>query len=414
MKILLINKYHFLKGGAERAYFDTARILSERGHTVIFFSMQHPDNEPTKWSRFFVPQVEYLDETLPILSKIRLAFKIIWNREAQLHLEQLLREECPDIAHIHNIYHQLSPSIFWTLKKHGIPMVMTLHDYKMVSPNYSLFVRGKIWEHTSGIRCIIDRCVKDSRIRSAVCAVEQWLHQWLGSYHSIQHFLAPSHFLIEKVQSLGFTSSIEYLPQPLLPFPPPPHIEKSASPYLYVGRLSAEKGLRIILEAFRELPQERLDIVGDGPERYQLEAFVKNNKLQNISFHGTVYGTELDALRRHAKAILIPSEWYENMPYTLLEALGAGKTVIAARIGGIAERITHGKNGFLFAPGNTHELIAILRNLSSASARDIEEAAYTSIQDLQPAIYAERLESIYQNLIKENTTKNHLSFDGLS
>ena len=151
MKILLINKYHYLKGGAERAYFDMARILVERGHEVAFFSMHDPNNVSTTWERYFVESVDYGALDLSLVERLRMAGRILWNHEANRKLAALLQEFQPDIAHAHNIYHQLSPSILWTLRKHGVPIVMTLHDYKVISPNYSLFVRGQIWDHTSGL-----------------------------------------------------------------------------------------------------------------------------------------------------------------------------------------------------------------------------------------------------------------------
>jgi hypothetical protein len=140
MRVLLINKFHYLKGGAERAYFDTAHILAENGHSVAFFAMEHPDNFETPWSRFFVSGVDYHDAAAGLWSKLRAALRILWNSEAATKLDALIGEFKPEVAHLHNTYHQLSPSILWTLRKHGVRIVMTLHDYKLISPNYSLLV----------------------------------------------------------------------------------------------------------------------------------------------------------------------------------------------------------------------------------------------------------------------------------
>ena len=219
MRVLLINKFHYLRGGAERAYFDTAHILAESGHQVAFFSMQHPENFQTEWSHFFVAREEYTEGNPTLGERFRLVRNILWNFEAARKLEALIDEFQPEIAHLHNTYHQLSPSILWTLKKRHIPIVMTLHDYKLLSPNYSLFVRGKIWEHTSGWRCLKDRCVKDSLFKSLFCVLEKWLHDFLGSYRKVDRFIAPSHFLIEKLSELGSTLTITHVSQPLCPFP---------------------------------------------------------------------------------------------------------------------------------------------------------------------------------------------------
>ena len=399
MKVLLINKYHYLKGGAERAYFDTAHILAENGHEVSFFSMQHPDNRETPWSRYFVSNVDYLTEPVSFLAKIRLAWRIIWNSEAAENLEQLLLEAKPDIAHLHNIYHQLSPSILWTLHKHHVPIVMTLHDYKLASPNYSLYVRGAIWNTGSSFRCIADRCVKNSFAKSFVCAVEKWVHESIGSYRKVSVFLSPSQFLIEKFRELGSPFHIERVPQPLLPFPEQPSSKTTNDYLLFFGRLSVEKGVSVLLEAMQELPEKKLCIVGVGPEEEALKNFVKTKNLTNISFLGPKYGDELQSLIRDAEAIVMPSVWYENMPYTILEALAIGKVVIASRIGGIPERIQDGINGFLFETGNTKTLAHILRTLTQQDLAKIERAAFESVSDLRPEVYAKTLEKIYAETI---------------
>ncbi len=404
MKILLINKYHFLKGGAERAYFDMARILIDHGHEVAFFSMQDPKNTQTPWERFFVGSVDYADARLSIMQKLRLATRIIWNHEANQNLEMLLQEFRPDIVHLHNIYHQLSPSILWVLKRHQIPMVMTLHDYKLISPNYSLFVRGQIWDDTSGWRCIRDRCVKDSRLKSLVCALEKWFHQLIGSYALIQIFVSPSLFLAKKFQAHGFLGRIEHLPN-CLPeaglLSVTSDAPQNAQRFLFFGRLSPEKGLDVLIQAFACLPNEHvLDIVGDGPDRPRLEALVATLDLQaRIHFLGAQFGDALENLKRHAAGVLIPSAWYENFPYVVTESLQSGCLVIAARIGGITEQITHGENGFLFEAGDAESLVSVLKGLSGYDTDTLRKNAQTSVSHLSETLFYERLSALYQSLI---------------
>ena len=404
MKILLINKYHFLKGGAERAFFDMARILAVHGHEVAFFSMQDPKNASTPWERFFVESVDYAASRLSVAEKLRMAMRIIWNREANQKLESLLREFQPDIVHLHNIYHQLSPSILWVLKRHRIPMVMTLHDYKLLSPNYSLFVRGQIWDHTSGWRCIKDRCVKDSLPKSLVCALEQWFHRLIGSYGLIRTFISPSLFLAEKFRVQGFQGRIEHIPNslsseafPILSIGP----EKKSQNFLFFGRLSPEKGADVLIRAFVVLPDHQtLDIVGDGPDRIRLETLVTTLGLgARIHVLGAQFGAALDDLKRTAYGILIPSSWYENFPYVVTESLQSGCVVIAARIGGIPERIVHGRNGFLFEPGDTENLVSVIRSLPQYDLALLRKNAQESVGDLSEAIFYERLIALYRTLI---------------
>lgn len=400
MKILLINKYHFLKGGAERAYFDMARMLEARGHEVAFFSMKHPENIPTPWEKYFVENAEYQDDRQSLWKKLALAMGIIYSFEAKRNLEKLLDEFHPDIAHVHNIYHQLSPSIFWPLKKRGIPIVMTLHDYKLISPNYSLFVRGKIWEHTSGLRSILDRSVKDSYMKSLVCALEQWLHALIGSYRKVDAFVAPSRFLIAKFTELGFSRPIAYLPNPLAsPAPAFPDARESGT-FLFFGRLSVEKGVETLIEAFVSLPGKTLWIVGDGPDRRHLEALVSERGVaERVKFFGTLYGDDLERLKQRAQAVILPSVWYENFPYALIESLQSGCAVIASDLGGMPERIRHGENGLLFAAGDAGALAAAVRSLETLDIDTIRRKARESVTDLTEETFLAHLIPLYESLI---------------
>ncbi len=401
MKVLLINKYHFLKGGAERAYFDMAKMLEARGHEVAFFSMKHPENIRTPWEKYFVENAEYQDGSQSLCKKLALAAKIIYSFEAKRNLEKLLDEFRPDIAHVHNIYHQLSPSIFAPLKRRGIPIVMTLHDYKLVSPNYSLFVRGKIWEHTSGLRCILDRSVKDSYAKSLVCALEQWLHALIGSYRKVDAFVAPSRFLIQKFKDLGFRREISYIPNPLVSVDTAVSgEEREVGVLLSFGRVSKEKGIDLLIEALVSLPDKKLWVVGDGPDRERLERLAAERGVAGrVRFFGALYGDDLERMKQRAQAIAIPSVWYENFPYALIESLQSGCIVIASDLGGMSERIRHGENGLLFRAGDVSSLTEIIRSLDTLDIDMIRRRAHESVADLTEETFMAHLISLYESLV---------------
>jgi glycosyltransferase involved in cell wall biosynthesis len=399
MRVLLINKFHYLKGGAERAYFDTAHILAENGHAVAFFSMAHPENFDTPWSRFFVSRVDYHDQAAGRLSKLRAAARIVWNHEAAIKLEALIEEFKPEVAHLHNTYHQLSPSIIWTLRKHRIRIVMTLHDYKLISPNYSLLVRGKIWDHTSGWRAILDRAVQDSYLKSAICAVEKWFHALLGTFGKIDAFIAPSHFLIERFRAAGFPHPIRHMVQPIRPFPEAP-TTRGGDYLLFIGRLSEEKGVGTLIEASARMQGDiGLKIIGAGPEETLLRDQAKS--VPGVEFLGYQTGAAWEQALQGAKALVVPSIWYENMPYVVLEALSRGKPVIATRLGGVPERIQEGENGWLFEAGDSEDLVRAVRSLMLYPEPDkLARAAYESIADARPEAYYANLLSVYQGVEK--------------
>lgn len=407
MRILLIDKYHRQYAGPQRLYFDTARLLHEQGHEVAFFAMAHPKNEPTTWSKYFVEQVDYDEaDRLTLWQKWQVARNIIWNRDAKRKLETLIAEFKPDVAHLFVTYHQLSPSIIWALHQNHVPMVMTLCDYKLVSPNYSLFVRGKIWEHASGFRCLIDRCVKDSLAKSLVCVAEQWLHRGLGTYGKVNAYIGLSQFLVDTYKRLKFPYPIQLLPQPLLSLPDLalPLPEKIGKDFLYFGRLSVEKGLATLIRAFKELSDgETLSIVGFGPEEERLRSLVRELRIEEkVKFLGPVYGDGLQRLLRVARAVVVPSEWYENTPYALLETLASGTPVIAARVGSLPERVRDGWNGVLFTAGDAHDLAEKIQLLDKMPLKQLQENARQSVMELNQERYLKALLPLYLSLIKAN------------
>lgn len=409
MKILLINKYHYSRDGGTRAYFDLAKILTAHGHEVAFFSMKHPQNEPSEWSEFFVDNIDYRDDHLSWKNKIMAVLNIFYNFEAKRKLSLLLKKFKPDIAHLHVIYHQLSPSIIDTLKKNKIPMVMTLHDYKLICPNYNLLVRGKIWERSKPAkyyRCFFDRCVKDSYLKSLVCTLEAYLHKFLRLYEKVNLYISPSQFLISKFQEYNFKKEIVYLPNPFLP----EEAKKSSAPaeaskyILYYGRLSEEKGIADLLRAYGLLKAKiPLYIVGTGPEETELKNIVSREKISNVEFFGYRAGAELWRLVSGAEMIIVPSKWYENAPYIVVEAMALGKIVLAASIGGLTEMINDGVNGFLFESGNIDDLqkkikYILARPENRESLGRQAQAAIKERNDKKK--YYEKLLEIYEKAIK--------------
>lgn len=406
MKILLINKYHYLKGGAERAYFDMAELLKAHGHEVAFFSMQHPQNEPTYWSKYFVDNIDYNENNLNIFKKIKASLNIIYNFQAKRNLGKLIDEFHPDVAHLHNVYHQLSFSIVDILKKKNIPMAMTLHDYKLVSPNYSLYVRGKIWEKTKNKKyyyCLLDKCIKNSFLKSLICTIEAYFHELQNVRDKIDLYISPSIFLKEKFKEFGFKKQIEYLPNPLLFSKIENGIfEKENDFLLYFGRLAEEKGVDDLIRAFAYSgTNSKLKIIGDGPKKEELEKLKQELKQDNIEFTGFLYEKDLWDNIKKAKAIIVPSGWYENAPYSVIEAMYLKKAIIAPAHGGLKELIESGETGVLYQPGNINELSGIIKNLNNYNILEIGESARKKVLNMNdPDKFYFNLIKLYRGIIK--------------
>ena len=216
MKVLAANKYYFVKGGAERYFFELNRILEARGHAVVPFAMQHEQNETTEFAEYFVSH-EAFDESDGLAARTRAAARILYSREARKRIEALVDGTGPDVAHLHNIAHQLSPSILYGLKSRGVPVVQTLHDFKLVCPNYQMFVRGATCERCATWRyynAVLNRCMRDSLTSSALVAAEAYVHKLFGSYaRNVDLFVAPSRQLRMRMIAHGVNEDrIVHLP----------------------------------------------------------------------------------------------------------------------------------------------------------------------------------------------------------
>lgn len=369
MRVLLINKFHYQKRGAERAYLDTAQVLADHGHDLAFFAMKHPKNKPSRWSKYFVSESNYEAGYFNIFKNIKAVINIWYNFGAKRKLEKLIREFKPDVAHLHNIYHQLSPAIINILEKYKIPMVMTLHDYKLVSPAYNLSVRGRIWEKDKGGKlneCLKDRVVKNSFLKTLVCVIEYYLHRFLRIYQKIDLFISPSEFLMNKFREYGFKGKIIKLPNPIII-----NHENIKEPegqedfILYYGGLSAEKGIDDLIEALARLDEKiNLKIIGEGLEREKLEKITKDMGLSDqVEFLGFKPRLEALGYARKSLFVVVPSHCYENSPYTALEPMSLGKPVIAPRLGSLKEIIKDKENGLLYESENIDDLANKIKHL---------------------------------------------------
>ena len=398
MRILQVNKFFYYRGGSEYSFFDTARLLQKNGHNVSFFSMNHPKNLPSPFSKYFISNVD-LEETGSFFDKLKIASKMLYSFEAKRKLGQLLDDEKPDIAHLHNIHHQISPSILHTLKKWGLPIVMTLHDYKMICPAYTLSAKGRVCERCKNGRyywCFVNRCTKGSYLKSALNVVEMYLHhKVLHIYKLVDVFIAPSQFLKNKAEEMGFRGRIDYLPNFVNTGEFTPSFDYKEKAIYYAGRLSEEKGLSTLIEAVKGLDVQ-LKIIGDGPQKSDLE----KKGGGNTHFLGYMPLEELKKIAKNCMGMVIPSKWYENNPRSVLEAFSLGKPVIGARIGGIPELVKDRETGFTFEPGNAQDLREKIRrfiSLPSSEIQDMGKEARKLVEEkFNHERHYQRLTEIYQ------------------
>lgn len=399
MKVLMANKYYFLKGGAERYMFELIKLLVKHGHSVVPFAMQHAKNKDTSYERYFVSEVETSDVGLG-WQGLRTAARMTYSLEAARKFGALVRDQRPDLLHVQNIYHQISPSILKEAKKRKLSTVMTLHDYHLVSPNYSMYRNGKpeppdkkhpyLWT-------VARRSVRGSFAASALSAFKSWFHERLHLYDHVYRFIAPSDFMKKTVVTYGIDAKrVEVIPH-FIDLKGREPVGGEGDGVVFVGRLSPEKGIATLLRAMKEIPDEKCTIVGEGPDRARLSLMVQDLGLKNVHFKGAKYGKDLEREIAKARALIVPSESYEVFGLTALEAYAYGKPVIASRIGGLPEVVKEGETGYLFEPGYAIDLAEKISKMTAEKARQmgsagrkLAETAYT------PEKHYLRIEELYK------------------
>lgn len=407
MKILMVNKFFYIKGGSETYYFALKRLLEKMGHEVIDFSMTDEKNFDSPYKKYYVKSIDYNNNS-NFFEKMRSGINVIYSFEARRKFEILVKKTKPDLIHLHLFQHQLSPSILDIAKKYDIPTVYTAHDLKMICLNYKMMHHGKICEECRGehyYRCAVNRCVKDSFFKSCINVAEGYFHKMRHSYDVIDEIITPSDFYFQKFIEFGVDSSrVTHIPN--FTDADTIQIEKSADSekyFLYFGRLSEEKGIMTLLHAV-ENSQIHIKIVGTGPLKALVEMYKKNNQLDNVEILGFMSGKELMNVIGNAKAVILPSEWYENGPYSAIESLQLARPIIGADIGGIPELVEH--NGFLFKSGNAKALKESLQRMESLSENDYAAMQQKSLE-LFKSYYTEQyhykmLKKVYQKAIRKH------------
>jgi glycosyltransferase involved in cell wall biosynthesis len=424
LKVAIVNKFFYAKGGAETVAFEEARMLEQAGHEVGFFSMRHSLNPPGyKYDKYFVDYMEFsnVGKEYSLWQKFKLAKKFIYNQQAATNFQNFIDDFHPDIIHCHGIAHQLTPAILKVAKKNKIPVVQTLHDYQIICPNYTLLRSGKVLcddlkcskgDYTS---CIKYKCVKNSFSASVLSAIEMNCNYINNKYTKlVDKFITPSRFLKNTIIKAGIPEDmIVHVPN-FINFEEFEPDYSNNGYFLFVGRLSYEKGLFTLLNAFKLVPDAKLIVAGTGPLENDLHEFKKINNLTNIEFVGHQSREELKALIKKSVALILPSEWYENCPMSIIEAFACGKPAIGSYIGGIPEMIKDDFTGYTFKYGNTDELSQNIEKFvknSELSSVLGHNARRFVLENYSLDMHIKQITELYANIsnIGSNIAKEYIS-----
>jgi len=415
MKILQIHKYFSKKrgGGSVSAFFETVELLQKHGHEVRFFSMQDTHNELTPDSVFFAKHFDL--RSGGFLNKLRALTKIFYNRDAVEQLDRMLQDYKPDVAHVHNIYHYLTPGIFTVLKKHNIPIVFKLSDYHAICPNYKLFAHGKIdnsCKDKKYYKLFFNKSINNSWSESFAAMIEGYINNWFGSYDKVDIFTAPSEFMKNLCIEYGIPADKIVVLRNVLNFDKyqiEPNLKKEKI-FLYMGRLSEEKGLKVAIDAVKilkksgEFDEWKFVMAGKGPCESRLKKYVSQNNLDDvIEFVGFVQkgSPEWTQLMQKSAVSILPSLWYDNSPIAISESMAFGVPVIVSDAGGTKEMITDAKSGFVFESGNSVNLAQKMKRFIANPDLSVQMGveALTDIRKLNSEEkYYDKLFSIYKKV----------------
>jgi glycosyltransferase involved in cell wall biosynthesis len=350
-------------------FLDTCALLQRHGHTVIPFVAQHPENAASVYADYFPVAADFDNAGAGDL------LRYIYSRPAAQAIRRLIREHKPDVAHLHIYYGKLTASILPVLKAEGVPVVHTMHEYRQISPNYTLVHNDRIDEGCCGMhawRAAVRRFNRGSLSRSALATIEWYVSRMIGSQRRIDRFIAISDFQKRKVAAHGVPD--EKITR-VYNFVEPGDVlaRKTASGhgdyFLYFGRIERIKGVFTLADAAQGLPEITVKIVGDGVAKAELAKYVKNKQISNVELVGFKQGDELKQLIRDSLATVLPAEWYEPFGLTVLESFAQERPVIASRIGALPELIADGTDGLLFDPGDADALRIQMQSLASDPER---------------------------------------------
>ena len=415
MRILYCNKYNYPFSGTEVYLLEVMELMRQQGHEVALFSMADERGKPTSYDRHLARRIDF-KEKVAWWKKARDAGHMIYSTDSRRRIGEMIDDFRPDVAHVRNIYHHLSPSILWELKERRVPVMYHINDFKLLCPAYNLVSQGQPCEACKGGRfwnALTHPCYAGIKGR-AMLTTEAYVHRWLGTYKScIDLFLAPTQFVREKFVEHGWDNDkFDVLPHFQTAHDLRHREALSSGPLLYFGRLSAEKGIDDLLRAMQKLPHLHLVVAGEGPQRQELQSLADSLCLPNVKFVGQVASAERDSLIAQSRFTVFPTHAYETLGKTILESYAEGRAVVATDFGSRRELISHGVTGFLYPPGDVDQLATAIQLLASTPqlAEQMGSAGWEMVRErYTPAGHFQKLLSLYEGLATLQEKRNQIA-----
>lgn len=403
MRILQIEKFFYHRGGSSQVFFDTIKGLTKRGNDVAEFSMHDSRNLPSKYADYFAPELPELKSKMGPLSQWKVFKQLFYSSKVENNLSKLVNDFAPDVAHIHNAYHQLSASTFTTLKKLNIPTALTVHDVFPLCPNHSLLIGEQLREDllkNKPFNWLRYKCVDGKFFPSLAGLLEAYYYRYRKIWENVGLYICPSEFMKNKMVEYGFPGNkMKVLKNPFAITATYP----LGSKVVYLGRLHYEKGIKVLMEAISGLSNFQFVIAGAGPEEKWVDKYIADNELTNVERVGWVSDERWHEVMKEARVIVVPSVFLENCSVAILEALSYGRIVVASDRGGNPELVINGKTGFLCLPENSFDLARAIREAMSLRDAEAEKMIFAGRElvklEHNPEKYFSSLMEIYRELV---------------
>ena len=393
MKILIIHNDYQIQGGETVVVNAEIDLMTRAGHDVRFYQRKN-----SEINRFRIPQ------------KLSFFPNAIYSSFSYKEIRKIIKNEKPDIAHIHNVFPLISPSVYKALHDVHIPIVQTIHNVRFLCPNGLFYTHGSICERCkfgNTMYAIPLKCYRNSYTLSSIYAIGIGFNRRLGVFNLIDRYIALTEFSKNKFIEANFTDRRKisvlgnYLPKPL---PTPSHKKPTQTYIAFLGRLSSEKGLPVLIKAMALNRELTLKIAGVGPDAQHLDKMVEDLKIPNVQFVGSLSGEGKWDFLRNAICTVMPSVCYESFPLVALESMAVGTPVIASNLGGLPYIIEDGKTGLLFSPGDHLDLASRISELVNDPERTRmmgEECVQTINEKYTEAVHYRKLMEIYSQVLDE-------------
>lgn len=360
-KVLIVHNYYQIPGGEDTVVENEKNLLLDNGHEVVMYT-RHNDEIKGKG----------------LINKLILPLESIFSLKTYNDIKKIIKSENIDIIHVHNTLPLISTSVYYVAKRHNIPIVQTVHNFRFLCPGATFTRDGHICEEclTKGLKCSVkSKCYRNSRIQTGVLALNLWINRKIGTYKKVNAYIALTEFNKKKLSKLidfnkiyvkpNFMKSISYEND---------SIDKKY--FMYLGRIDELKGIKLLLDSWEEI-DDKLIIVGKGPEENYLKEYIKNKKITNIEYLGFKKKKDVLNLLKETKALIVPSQWYEGFPMTIVESFSMGVPVIAGDIGNLGVIIKNNVNGCLFKYDDFADLRKVINKVKDNSKilRDLSSKA---------------------------------------